>query len=61
MLGAEPSGIAAIAALVSQSEFSKLLTPNDSIEAIEEKLGKLHFKILPDGGLDAIDTDHAFA
>ena len=52
-LSAEPSGIAAVTALVSQSEFPKLLTPNDDIKTIEEKLGKLRFKILPDGGVDA--------
>ena len=54
-LGAEPSGIATFAALVSKSKFlgETDLRPGDSIETIEKKLGGLRFKLLKNGGVDA--------
>jgi hypothetical protein len=55
-LGAEPSGIASVAALLSESTFAATarLHPRDSIETIEEKLDKYRFWLRPGGGIDAI-------
>ena len=55
-LGAEPSGIATIAALLSKSTFPKTadLQPNDSLEIIEDKLSKFRFRLLRTGGIEAI-------
>jgi hypothetical protein len=52
-LGTEPSGIATVAALLSRSKFPARLHPSDNIEEIEKKLKGLHFKLFPDGGVDA--------
>lgn len=53
-LGAEPSGIATVAALLSKSKFTTTtgLHPSDSIEQIEKKLDGLYFKLLDDGTVD---------
>jgi len=53
-LGAEPSGIATVAALLSKSKFPKELTPSDNILAIEETLGNYRFVLLENGGVDYI-------
>jgi len=58
-LGAEPSGIATVAALLSRSRFPAhvRLHPSDSIEEIQAKLGGLRFKMLPTGGVDMAESD----
>ena len=55
-LGASPSRIATVAALLSKSEFPKerQLLPSDDLETIEHKLFRLNFKLLDNGGVDVI-------
>jgi hypothetical protein len=54
-LGAEPSGIATIAALLSESTFPATtgLRPGDSIEIIQEKLSKFRFRLRSNGAIEA--------
>lgn len=53
-LGAEPSGIAAIAALLSKSTFLQDLDPRDDIQTIVQKLRTRRFELLENGGIDYV-------
>lgn len=50
-LYAEPAGIAAIAALLSRSDFIDRLDPTDNEERIRRKLKDLRFKLDPVRGI----------
>ena len=55
-LGAPPSRIATIAALLSKSKFAaeKNLLPSDDLQTIEHKLFRLRFKLFENGSIDTI-------
>src|ERR1700733_1670888 len=58
-LGAQPLGIATIAALVSDSRFlaTKHLHANDTMKNNKNKLARLLFEFLADGGIYVITPD----
>jgi hypothetical protein len=58
-LGAEPSGIATVAALLSTSRFPEDLDPSDNFKTIVGKLSKRRFGLLENGGVDYASEEQA--